>query len=138
MPSRVSSAFDRAADVLAENYSEENEYGDLFPLKYFDPRLPAGSTPYEWPVVIGEETFQPVFDEATHETSVKRHLLADVRTPIVLASGITRLQPDAEFEWSGQRWSLDEATSEWTEEFVTFALIREPLEHKNECRRAAI
>lgn len=137
MPNRLSEAFDRAADVLNGAWSEANEYGDEIKLKYFDPRYP-NVPPYEWPAVIGEETFQPVFDNETQETSLRRHLLADVRTPTVVASGITQLQSDAVFEWGGELWSLDEATSEWTPEFVTFGLTREPLVHKNECRRADV
>ncbi len=137
MPTRVSSALERAADVLADSWSEANEYGDPIKLKYIDPRYPT-MPPYEWPAVVGEETFQPVFDNATGDTSLQRHLLVDVRTPVVLASGVTALQPLALFEWNGEQWSLDQATSEWTEEFVTFGLVRQPLVTKNELRRADV
>jgi hypothetical protein len=137
MPSRISDAFDRAADVLAENWQEANEHGDATPLKYWPPgslSLPA----IEWPVVVGEGRVEQVYDDDEQSTITRELLELDVRTPLVVASGITSFQADAVFEWDGRQWSFDEANSFWNEEFVTFGVMRERLLHVNECRRADV
>jgi hypothetical protein len=137
MPNRLTEAFDRAADVLNENWAQANEFGDVIPLKYFDP-LNLALPPKELACVMSESTFEPVFDEDSQHTSVRELRQADVRTPIVVASGITGLIADAVFEWNGERWAFDEANSSWDSEFVTFGLMREPLTNMNELRRAPV
>jgi hypothetical protein len=134
---RLTEAFERAADVLNENWAEANEFGDVIPLKYWPPgnlSLP----PIEWQAVIGEKRFEPVFDEESRITSIKELREADVRTSVVLASGVSRFQSDAVIEWNGERWSLDEVNSLWDSEFVTFGMMREPITHMNELRRAPV
>jgi hypothetical protein len=137
MPSRLSDAFDRAADVLNDSYSEANEFGDVIPLKYFDPRYP-NVPPHQWPVVMGEIEHRPYQDIETGETGFQVVCQAEVRTPTVVASGITGFQLDAIIEWNGQQWSMDEAGSFWDSEFVIFGLIQIPLVSKNECRSADV
>jgi hypothetical protein len=137
MPFRVSDAFAAAADVVTSTFGESNEFGDVIPLKYWPPgnlSLPA----IEWRPVMGEKRFEPVFDDETRTTSVKELWSADIRTPDVVASGVDGFQSDAVIEWNGERWSLDEANSAWDSEFVTFGLMREPLTHMNELRRAPV
>ena len=137
MPSRISDALDRAADVLAGSWQEANEHGDVLPLKYWAPGnqlLPA----IEWPVVVGEERVEQVYDDVEQATITRELIEFDVRTPLVVASGISAFQADAVFEWGGRQWSFDEANSFWNEEFVTFGVMRERLLHVNECRRADV
>lgn len=101
--------------------------------------IAAGVTePIEWQAVMGEKRFEPVFDEVTQHTSVRELWEADVRTPHVVASGVSAFQSDASFEIAGEIWRLDEANSVWDSEFVTFGLMREPLTRMNELRRAPV
>ncbi|TXH49949.1 MAG: hypothetical protein E6Q97_21415 [Desulfurellales bacterium] len=137
MPNRLSQVFDRAASLLNDYWSEQNEHGDVIPLKYWRPgdaSLPA----IQWPAVVGEERVEQVYDDSEQATITRELLEFDVRTPLVVASGITAFQADAVFEWGGRQWSFDEANSFWNEEFVTFGVMRERLLHVNECRRADV
>lgn len=134
---RLTEAFERAADVLNENWAEQNEFGDVIPLKYWPPgglALPA----IEWQPVVGESRVELMQDSVEYSTGARELLEFDVRTPAVLASGITAFQADGVFEWKGEKWTLDEANSFWNEEFVTFGLMRERMLHANECRRADV
>jgi hypothetical protein len=137
VPNRLSHIFDRAADVLAENWQEMDEHGEAITLKYWPPGN-AAMPAIEWPVVVGEERVEQVYDDAEQSTITRELIELDVRTPLVVASGITGFQADAVFEWGGRRWSFDEANSFWNEEFVTFGVMRERLLHANECRRADV
>jgi hypothetical protein len=137
MPNRLTEAFERAADVLNENWAEANDFGDVIPLKYWPPgnlSLP----PIEWQPVIGESRVELIYDATENATGARELLEVDVRTPAVLASGIRAFQADCVFEWDGQQWSLDEANSFWNAEFVTFGLMRERMLHANENRRADV
>lgn len=134
--STFESMFDRCTQLLMEQFAERDANGDFKQLRYFDPTRPAGSEPYQWPYIISEATFQPVPDQAALEMSLKESLQLNVPTSELVAVGIERLQVDAVIEVNGTEWNIDEATSEWSPELVTFGLLREPLITKNECRAA--
>lgn len=134
---RLTEAFERAADVLNENWAEQNEFGDVISLKYWPPgglALPA----IEWQAVVGEERVELIQDGVEYSEGVRLFREFDVRTPAVIARGITAFHADGVFEWNGETWALDEANSFWNDEFVTFGLMRERLLHTNECRRADV
>lgn len=137
MPNRLSDAFERAADILAENWQEVTNDGQSIPLKYWRPGYPAMPA-IEWACVVGEERVEEIYDAEEQATIVRELIELDVRTPDVVARSVTAFQPDAVFEWNGKQWSFDEANSVWDTEFVTFALVRERLLHGNENRRANV
>lgn len=128
--------FERCTPLLMQQFGERDEFGDAKTLLYFDPTQPAGSPPHTLAYIMSEITLQPVADGESMELSVKEAMQADVPTADMVSVGIERIQPNAIVSVDGQEWSVDEATSEWSPEFVTLGLVREPLLRKNECRAA--
>jgi hypothetical protein len=122
MPNRLTEVFERAADVLNENWAEANEFGDEIPCLYYPPLVNTAGEATEFIGVVDDLTTEDAIDEGTgthREGELRERTSVDFRTSLLeaLQEGTIEIP-----RYPGERFSIE--SIERDEQFTTLNVYR--------------
>jgi hypothetical protein len=122
VPNRLTEAFERAADVLNENWAEANEFGDVIPCRYYPPFIETEGQSVAVMAVVDDLTVEDADDDGTgthRDDEIRERTSIDYRsTQLVAAKEGTVDVP----RYPGERFSIE--SIERDEQFTTLNLYR--------------
>jgi hypothetical protein len=126
-----------AVPRLLEAFGERGDDGEFAELLYSVPGVLPGVEPLKFTGIVSPIRFQDVVDPnegfSRMETRTWR-----VERAQADAAGVTGYQHGATFEDSAGKWAIDDATTVWDANFVTFGMSRKPLVRRPGDKRAAV